>query len=406
MLLNGVIWSPSDGPAVWREGDSLDMSCPEIGSLGADQLSEKRRQMATDHAPAKNKGELAVDFMTEYLDLCREKPGWLSYHFANVTPFGQYLLAALVKCEERVPGLGYRFIREFHAVKYVSAATEPAAWKARFEELIQKLAELLVARALCTVDWPADTLIEFEPVNKSNNKRPEFSVRTPERLWLFEVKCPSFIAHQENRSLNPHQIPIRGFMRDAPHIAGETVTLPRDNTLKDFLKSAQEKFAGFDAGGATGILVVVWDLYMYEAISVLMHPQAGLLTENSWFMVGDEPVKFPDVAGVIVLNRLEQLKQGAQERIDHIDPFRLGGPDALPNTWCPNIGVGDLDPTVASGFDAHHFEATAIGADYSITDYVMWIEPPSEMGRRIARARRRRQSRDALMCSVSPLALT
>jgi len=267
--------------------------------------------MATKLAATKNRGEYAVDFLTLYHELCGEKPGWLSYHFDRLTPFGQHLITALIDCEERVPNLGYRFVRELHAVKHVPADVDLAAWKARFEELVQKFAEILVARVLCSIDWPADTVIKFEPLNKSNGKRPEFSVQTPERLWLFEVKCPSFIAHQESRSLNPHQLPIRGFMRDAPHMAGETVTLPRDNTMKDFLESARGKFVGFDAGEVIGILVVVWDLHMYEAISVLMHPQAGLLTKNSWLKIKDVPKTFPEVAGVIVLNRLEQLKLGA-----------------------------------------------------------------------------------------------
>lgn len=358
----------------------------------------------TTATAAKSKGELAADFLRLYEEMCGADRAWLSYHFGLLTPFGQHLLAALVDCELRVPQLGYRLIKELHAVKYVPSAVDAAAWKARFEELIQKLAEILVARALCTIEWPYGTVIEFEPINRSNGKRPEFSVRTPERLWLFEVKCPSFITHQENRSNNPHQLPIRGFLRDAPHMAGETVTLPRDNTIKDFLLSAQQKFSGFDEGDVTGIVVVVWDLNMYEAISVLMHPQAGLLTENSWFKVDNVKVSFPDVAGVIVLNRLEQLKQGSQERIDHIDPFMLGGADALPNTWCPNIGVGDLDPVVAAGFDAFHFEGTAIGAEYSVTDYVMWFESPSAMARRMARERRRRHSISTLLGGVSSLA--
>lgn len=361
--------------------------------------------MTTTLTAAKTKGEHAAAFLTLYHDLCGDKPGWLSYHLGRLTPFGQHLLAALVDCEERVPQLGYRFVKELHAVKYVPTALDPAAWKARFEELVQKFAEILVARALCTIDWPAGTVIEFEPLNKSNGKRPEFSVRTPERLWLFEVKCPSFIAHQQNRAVNPHQLPIRGFMRDAPHMAGETVTLPRDNTIKDFLVSAQQKFAGFDTVDVTGILVIVWDLNMYEAISVLMHPQAGLLTENSWFKVNDATVTFPEVDGVIVLNRLEQLKQGAQERIDHIDPFELGGPDALPSTWCPNLGVNDLDAKIAAGFDAFRHEGAGIAADYSIMDYVMWFEPPSAMARRTAREHRRRQVIGMLMGGTSPLAL-
>lgn len=335
--------------------------------------------MPTVPSPAQRprSAEVAADFVRLYLSRCGKARGWLDYHFANLTPFGRHLLAALVACEERVPGLGTRFVEELHAVKYVPTKEDPSAWRARFEELVQKLSEVLVARTICRVDWPEGTAIAFEPLNASNGKRPEFSVVTADRTWLFEVKCPSFISHQEARASNAHQLPIRGFMRDAPHLKGETVTLPRDNTLKDFLQSAQAKFHGFDGDQVTGVLVVVWDTRMYEAIGVLCHPEAGLLTKNSWLKVKGIPATFPDVSGVIVINRLEQLKLGAQERIDYIDPFELGGPDALPNTWCPNIGVGDLDPAIAKAFDAFHFEGTAMAADYSMMDYVMWFTAPS-----------------------------
>jgi hypothetical protein len=130
-----------------------------------------------------------------------------------------------------------------------------------------------------------------------------------------------------------------------------------------------------------------------------------LLTENSWFRKKDLPVTFPDVSGVIVLNRLEQLKAGAQENADSIDPFQLGGPDALPNTWCPSNGVGDLDPALSKSFDAFHFEGTAIGADYSMMDYVMWLEPPRAIAQRTARERRRRQRARLLKEGVSTIAI-
>lgn len=352
------------------------------------------------------KVDLAVDFITHYADLCDGRPGWLSYHFGRWTPFGQCLLMALADCEARVPQLGFRFIKELHEVKYVPSRIDESAWKARFEELIQKFSEILVARAICLIEWPQGTKIEFEPLNKSNNKRPEFAVVTPEHTWLFEVKCPSFIAHQHSRSANEHQLPIRSFMREAPALQGETITLPRDNTLKDFLVSADGKFHGFAAGPVTGLLVVVWDASMYEAIGVLSHPQAGLLTPNSWFKKNGCVVTFPNVSGVIVLNRLEQLKLGAQEHLDELDPFELGGWDALPNTWCPNHDVGDLNPMIAKGFDAFHFEGTQIGADYSMMDYVLWLEAPHAIARRRARERRQRASKLGLKCGVSSLTLT
>lgn len=356
---------------------------------GSSQRQGAANRMSTE--PTMSKGDHAAALAADYHQRCGANTGWLSYHLSRLTPFGLRLLNALAECEMRVPGLGHRFVADLHAVRYVPAAQDESAWKARFEELIQKLSEVLVARALCAIEWPAGTVIEFEPANPTNGKRPEFSVVTPERTWLFEVKCPSFIAHQERRAVNAHQLPIRGFMRDLPQLRGETVTLPRDNTLKDFLTSAQEKFEEFSKDDVTGVLVVVWDTRMYEAIGVLCHPEAGLLTDKSWFRKDGEPVTFPDVSGVIVINRLEQLKLGAQERLDQLDPFELGGADALPNSWCPNRASEDLDPLIARGFDAYHFEATAIGADYSIMDYVMWFEAPADIRRRAVRNRRRRR---------------
>ena len=341
-------------------------------------------------APDSRKRQHIADLLAGYLGIFGNKTGWLSYHFAYRTPFGSHLLNALAECEMRVPGLGQRFIQDLAAVKYVPSKQSDEGWKARFEELIQKFSEILVARALCHIDWPDGTRIEFEPLNSTNGKLPEFSVTTPDRIWLFEVKCPSFITHQESRAANAHQLPIRSFLRNAPHLEGQTVTLPRDNTLKDFLASAQEKFEGFGDGEITGILIVIWDTRMYEAIGVLCHPEAGLLTAKTWLTADGAPRTFPDVSGAIIINRLEQLKLGAQERVDHLNPFELGGPDALPSTWCPNLGVGDLDPLVASGFDAFHFEGTAMAAEYSMMDYVLWFEAPSSIARHDRGRRRRR----------------
>ena len=158
----------------------------------------------------------------------------------NPTRFGLRLLAALTVCEDREPGLGRRLLEELAAIKYVPLANDEAGWKAGFEQLIQKFAEVLVARLLCEAPWPEGTRIECEPQNRVTGARPEFAVRSPERTWLFEVKCPAFIKYQAGRRANPAQLPVRSFLRDLPMLQGTEVTLPRDNVLKDFLAMRSE----------------------------------------------------------------------------------------------------------------------------------------------------------------------
>lgn len=348
-------------------------------------------------------GRIAADLVDRYHELCGAGGGWLSYHLGGPTRFGSSLIWALAECELNVPGLGRRLVEDLHAVRYVPAAVNLEAWKARFEELIQKLAEVLVARTLCMVRWPTGTEIQYEPVNPSNGKRPEFSVVTPDRTYLLEVKCPSFIKHQERRGSNEHHLPVRSVMRDVL-AEGATATLPRDGTIKDFLVSAQAKFENFTEDAAEGYLIVVWDQHMYEAIGSLNHPETGLLTPASWYKKGGLAVTFPDVSGVIVINRLEQLKAGAQEMSEFPDVFQLGGPNSLPNTWHPN-GAVELDELLSGAFDAQHFEGLGIAADYSMLEYILWMKPAGERAARDAHRRRRRTMLRQLEAGVSRSAL-
>jgi hypothetical protein len=314
-----------------------------------------------------------------YGELIAGRRAWLDYHLSPLgpTPFGARLLLALHACERREPGLGRRLIEELAQVRYVPAAQGEDGWKSGFEQLIQKLAEILVCRLLCAVQWPEGSRIECEPRNRRTGKRPEFAVFTPGRTWLFEVKCPTFIKHNGQRHSNPAQLPVRSPFRDMPMFDETAVTLPRDNVLKDFLESAEAKFADFGDEPRTSILVVVWDSFMYEAISVLAHEQTGLLTENSWLKRDDARVPFASVDGVIVVNRQAELVKSAREKFDCsvADPFMLGAEGDLPSVWCPNLGVGELDPAIARAFDAYPVGDAAIASDYAKTDFVLWLEP-------------------------------
>jgi hypothetical protein len=55
------------------------------------------------------------------------------------------------------------------------------------------------------------------------------------------------------------------------------MTLPRDNPVKDFLVSADAKFEHFKETDANfiGVLVIIWDDFIYEPISSLISESAG-----------------------------------------------------------------------------------------------------------------------------------
>lgn len=308
---------------------------------------------------------------------------WLTYHLnkGSVTEFGEALVCALACCEYRLPGLGERLVDELIDTGYTPTAQDPVAWRAGFQQLLQKFAEILVLRVLLEAPWPAGAQFQHEPANPTTGRRPELAVELEERVYLFEVKCPSLVDHQAARGANQRQIPARSELGDtlrANPDPNEPVTWPRDNVLKDFLESADDKFSGFSAKETIGVLVVFWDAYVYEPISALNYPQSGLLTEHSFYQVNGARVPFGSVDGVIIMNHLAVLHAGAQEqghahrpgyfRLDHVD----GG---LPNVWCQNIGGKKLDAFLMEALDAIPVE-DAEEVEYKPHEFIMWINLP------------------------------
>lgn len=302
---------------------------------------------------------------------------WLSVHLADgaETMFGAQLLEALAVIDMRLPGAADRFADELAAIRYVSNEDDKAAWKVGFEQLIQKLGEVLIARTLFEAEWPPGTTFALEPTNSVTGARPEILVDTPARQWLFEVKCPAFIDYQDRRGGNRRQLPVRGPLGDVPGMRDDT-TLPRDNVLKDFLESAERKFRDFSAKTRTGLLVVLWDGYIFEITSALSHEHAGLLTEQSWHQRGGVRVPFDAVDGVIILNHLEVIKIAAQGywQARQNDPFRIESVGQPPNVWCPNLGRGALDSHISQIFNARPLDEVAVAADYAPKDFVMWVD--------------------------------
>ncbi|EZP68024.1 hypothetical protein BV97_05665 [Novosphingobium resinovorum] len=342
-----------------------------------------------DSADAAN----AVKFSEQYFRLSDGRREWLSVHLAPdaVTPFGARLLAALAAIDARLSGAGSRFVEELADIRYVTTQDDPAAWRAGFEQLVQKLGEILVARTLFEANWPDGTRFALEPTNPITGAKPEILIDTPAHQWLFEVKCPAFIDYQARRDANGRQLPVRSPIGDVPGMRLGT-TLPRDNVLKDFLESAERKFRDFSNKPRTGLLVVLWDGHIFEATSALSHAEAGLLTDKSWHRRDGARVAFESVEGVIILNHLEVIKVAAQEkwRARQDDPLRIESTGQPPNVWCPNLGRDGLDPDLAQLFNAHPLDEVRVTADYAPNDFVLWIDPAAAARERLRAQRKRR----------------
>jgi hypothetical protein len=302
---------------------------------------------------------------------------WFAYHFSRLPlhPMAKSIIDACADCEAKLPGLGSQFLTDLASISGREKHLPD------FEQLIQKLGELLVLRQLLMISWPDGTTFQHEPAVAAKGKRPELRVTTPERSFLFEVKTPSLLAHLENRRTNPYQVPGRALPQDklATLVADSGLTLPRDNPVKDFLLDAEKKFAQFKAvQDETSVLVIVWDDCIYEPITVLKHAQCGLLTPNSyWKDAAGLAVQYPHIDAVVLVRHLDYLYRAAgdqalEERAHALD---FGDEHALPNVFIAN-GSPDLVPQeIRRALRAVDWDDPALqrAADYRAKDLTIWL---------------------------------
>lgn len=276
-----------------------------------------------------------------------------------------------------LPGLGSRLLKEMGSIK------DQKEYKPHYDQLLQKLAELLVLRRLLQLPWPKGTKFEHEPAAIPKGKRPELRVVTPNRKFLFEVKAPALREHQASRNQNPLQAPGRGLplgqLGGLGDAAGGGVTLPRDNPVKDFLVDADKKFGQFkEIEDHTSILVIVWDDFIYEPITVLTSPVSGLLTPQSYFKdAHGAPVQFPSIDAVVVIRHLTYFSDAAAERPlpDRANGLDFGGEHDLPNVRIPVSQAADIPAFIFDGLRAlplDHPRCVA-AAEYHPQDLVFWV---------------------------------
>ena len=171
---------------------------------------------------------------------------WLSYHFNHLIagrtqPLSEAVVNTCLQCERQMPGFAKEFIDRIANVGGRENHTPDC------EQILQQLSELHIITQAIRWDWPDGTIFEHEPTTADSQKNPEIRIITSNIELGIEVKTPAIFAHWEERSKNPIQFASRFAPRELiKAIAGENpATLPRDNPIKDFLISAEEKFAPF-----------------------------------------------------------------------------------------------------------------------------------------------------------------
>ena len=169
---------------------------------------------------------------------------------------------------------------------------------------------------------------------------------------------------------------MRTYAGGAP--SDDQITLPRDNPVKDFLISTDQKFSDFGEVEGANVLVIVWDDFVYEPITSLINEKTGLLTENSYYKDEDGfTVEFSNIDGVIVVRHLSYFYEGlaGRELPDRHGIFDFGGHDSLPNVffptrWGKKVPCFIIDSLRALDYRSKVFERTA---EYKPLEMVMWI---------------------------------
>lgn len=305
---------------------------------------------------------------------------WFNWHFRHVlkgvpNQLADSIIKACLVCEGRIPGYAER------TISMIAGIGGREKHLPDWEQLLQVLAELLVVSHVLALDWEEATTFESEPSVEKRGKNPEILVRNERITLAVEVKAPALFSHQRNRAANPEQIAARFASQDqikALLADPEKTTFPRDNPVKDFLVSADLKFEQFrEEKNFVGVLAIVWDDFIYEPLSSLLHPESGLLTGSSYYKDAEgKPVEFSSVGAVVIIRQLHQIVRACcdEQLADGLEsPLQYRIPHGFP----PKVLVANAVPTPGLQQLEEIFEAVApdpkMGAEYTPKELIWWL---------------------------------
>jgi len=192
------------------------------------------------------------------------------------------------------------------------------------------------------------------------------------------------LKHIQHREASSFQLPYRGVYGRLDQLkeTHKDILLPRDNTVKDCLISADQKFQHFkeDDKQYYGILVIVWDTMVFEMLQPLVNVASGLFTPNNYVRNSDGSTNiFPNVDEVIIVPHRSNITNAAGDWDLHpgfSDAFDYGRENQYPfKIFVKNPNGQSPPPDVEKCFYAVDYDAP-LGAEYQRLDWVQWIDLP------------------------------
>lgn len=308
---------------------------------------------------------------------------WFQWHFRHQLknqyhPFSDAIVTAITEIDKKIPRYASK------TIKTISCISGKEKYIPHYEQLLQVLAEIHVIKQLVQYKWSNLEKFEYEPKTSRCNKNPELLISYNGIEIGVEVKAPSLVYHINQRLTNPTQFVSRvlnkSHLEDISNVLGK-ITPPRDNPIKDFLVSANKKFEHFkySRDNFYGVLVIVWDDFIYEPITALIHPNGGLFSDKSFFTDNNGiSIKFPFVDAVIVIPHLHQLMKASRDEplIDNCkNAFDYGIDGEFPQK------VFIKNPFLSNGVPEEILMALqaytptyGLGAEYHSSDIILWLK--------------------------------
>ncbi|GAA0967590.1 hypothetical protein [Actinocorallia libanotica] len=238
---------------------------------------------------------------------------WNFQHYLETgreTEFARRIMDSLLRCNAVMPGIAAEMLDR---MARMSGRDRDMA---DYQQLLQWLSELLVIDHLVQWEWKEEVTFIHEPKAPGGKKNPEILVKCESFRLGVEVKCPVLDSLQHSRASADLQLLAR-LPRELTDRLGKRKALPRDNPLKDYLISSQQKFEKFHETDPDfhGVLFVVWDDYVNEPISALLSSSSGLFTERSFHRTEDNrPHPHPAVDAVVLIRHQHQFINAAAGR--------------------------------------------------------------------------------------------
>lgn len=318
-----------------------------------------------------------IEILKEFLnsDLIN-KWHWFNYHFNFYRnglehPFAKAIIDSIYEIGQKIPGADKDLIKKITSINGSEKNQD------HYEQLMQVLSEIMVIHQVSNFSWEEKVEFQYEPKIGNTKKKPEVNIKLESKIIGLEVKSPNLVEHRNNRAKNPFQLISRNPLNKI--LPKGYITFPRDNPIKDFLISADQKFNSFKNHykNYIGILHIVWDDFINEPISALINDPKGLFRSESFAKdKKGEILKFENVDFVVISRHRYQLHQMAAEQIFtyHIEhPLDYGKRDTFPFKVLikkPNSKI-ELSKDIIDCFQVYS-PSMNLGAEYTPTDMVSW----------------------------------